>query len=227
MARKTHLTPEDHRRVIAAVSAAEAASSGEIVTVLADRSDGYTDVALAWSISAAFAALIALAIAPGFYLALYERLTGGWGSAWSPRQLFELAAGFAALKFGGMLLLQMWQPLRFWLVPPPIKTARVHECAVRAFRIGAERRTHGRTGVLIYLSMREHRAEILADESIAAKVPAEFWGEAMLAMLREVREGRVAEGMVVAVEQVGAVLAEHFPAGSGNPNELPDWLIEV
>lgn len=227
MARPIHLTADDHRRVIAAVSKAEAATSGEIVTVLAERSDGYTDVALAWATATAFAALIALVVAPDFYLGLYERLIGGWGTQWSPRQIFELAAGFAALKFAGMLLLQMWQPLKFLLVPGPVKTARVHERAVRAFRIGAERRTHGRTGVLIYLSMREHRAEILADETIAAKVPPEFWGEAMLAMLAQVKEGRIAEGMVAAVEQVGTVLAEHFPAGSGNPNELPDRLIEV
>jgi len=222
-----HLTADDHRRVLAAVGKAETDTSGEIVTVIADRSDGYTDVALTWAAATAFVALVALAIAPDFYLSLYERLTGGWITDWTPRALFELAALVAALKFAGMMLLQMWQPLKFLLIPGPVKTARVHNVAVRAFRIGAERRTHGRTGVLIYLSMREHRAEILADESIASKVAPDVWGEAMVALLAGAKQGRLADGMIAAVERVGAVLADHFPAGRENPNELPDRLIEV
>jgi putative membrane protein len=224
---KPHLSAEDHRRVLEAVSKAEAGTAGEIVTVLADRSDGYTDVALAWAAAAAFAALIALAIAPEFYLGMYERLIGGWIVEWTPRAILEVAAVVAALKFAGMMLLQLWQPLKFFLIPGPIRTNRVHERAVSAFRIGAERRTHGRTGVLIYLSMREHRAELLADEAIASKVAPEVWGEAMVALLAEVKEGRLADGMIAAVERVGVVLAEHFPAGTANPNELPDRLIEV
>ena len=94
-------------------------------------------------------------------------------------------------------------------------------------RIGAERRTHGRTGILIYLSMREHRAEIVADESIATKVDPGVWGDAMVAMLAELKQQRTADGMIAAVERVGAVLAEHFPRAEGDVNELPDRLIEV
>jgi putative membrane protein len=227
MAKPIYLTSDEYARVSAAVSAAEAHTSGEIVTVLAERSDGYTDIALAWAAAATFLALIALGIAPDFYLGLFERLTGGWISEWTPREIFELAALVAVLKFGGMLLIQLWQPLKFFLIPPPIRTTRVHDRAVRAFKIGAERRTHGSTGVLIYLSMREHRAEILADKAIASKVSPEMWGDGMLALLAEVKQGRFADGMIAAVEQVGTVLAEHFPAGSENANELPDRLIEV
>ena len=172
-------------------------------------------------------ALAALAIAPDFYTGMFERLSGGWIVEWTPRELFELAAVFALLKFLGMLLIQLWQPLKFFLVPGPIRTARVHERAVSAFRIGAERRTHGRTGILIYLSMREHRAEILADAAIASKVSPDVWGEAMALLLAEVKSGRLADGMIAAIERVGAVLAEHFPAGSENANELPDRLIEI
>ena len=227
MAKPNTLSAEDHRRVIAAVGAAEARTSGEIVTVLAERSDGYSDVALAWAAAAAFLALAALAIAPEFYMGVVERLSGGWITEWTPRELFELAAVVASLKFLGMLLLQLWPPLKFFLVPGPIRTARVHERAVSAFRIGAERRTHGRTGILIYLSMREHRAEILADAAIASKVSPDVWGEAMAALLADVKAGRLADGMIAAIDRVGVVLAEHFPAGSENANELPDRLIEI
>lgn len=223
----SYLSDEDHARISAAVAQAELTSAGEIVTILAERSDGYADIALAWSALVALLALVVLAIAPDFYLGLYDRLLADWGHEWSPRAILSLAAGVATVKFAGMLLLQFWQPLKFWLVPSPVKTARVHDRAVRAFRIGAERRTSGRTGILIYLSMRERRAEIVADEAIASKVDPEVWGEAMRALLSHVREGRIADGMVAAVEKVGAVLAPHFPHADGDVNELPDRLIEV
>ncbi len=223
----TYLSEWDHARVSQAVSDAEGHTAGEIVTVIADRSDGYTDVALSWAALAALLALGALAIAPDFYLGLYERLFGGWMHEWTPRAIFTVAAGVAAIKFGAVLLVQLWQPLKFLLIPPPIKTARVHERAVRAFRMAADRRTHGRTGILIYLSMREHRAEIVADEAISSKVDPEVWGDAMDAMLAELKQGRTAEGMVAAIERVGRVLAEHFPVQDGDVNELPDRLIEV
>jgi putative membrane protein len=131
------------------------------------------------------------------------------------------------VKFLAVMLVQQWEPLKFVLIPAPTKTIRVHNQAVRQFKVGAERRTTGRTGVLIYLSMREHRAEIVADESIAALVPAEVWGEAMGDMLAEIRKGHVAEGLAAGIRDVGFVLAAHFPRGAEDVNELPDRLIEV
>ncbi len=95
------------------------------------------------------------------------------------------------------------------------------------FRVGAERRTTGRTGILIYLSLAEHRAEIVADEAIASKVSGEVWGEAMAAMLADLRAGRIAGGMAAAVTKVGDVLALHMPRAEDDANELPDRLIEV
>lgn len=227
MAGPTYLSEADHLRISAAVSQAELLSSGEIVTILAERSDGYSDVALAWSAFVAFLALGALAIAPDFYTGIYDRLLADWGHEWTQRALFMLAAGVAAIKFAAMMLLQLWTPLKFWLVPAPIRTMRVHAHAVRAFRIGAERRTEGRTGILIYLSMREHRAEIVADEAIASKVEPGVWADAMNALLSELKQGRVADGMVAAVDRVGAILALHMPRSDDDTNELPDRLIEV
>lgn len=222
-----YLTAEDHARISAAVAEAERHSAGEIVTVVADRSDGYTDVAFAWAALVAFVALAALAIVPDFYLGIYDHLLADWGHAWTPRALFTMALGVAAIKFTAMLLLQLWQPLKFWLIPARLKTMRVHGKAIRAFRIGAERRTTGRTGVLIYLSMREHRAEIVADEAIASRVDPAVWGDAMAAMLAQVGAGRLADGLIAAVEQVGAIIAPHFPRADDDANELPDRLIEV
>jgi putative membrane protein len=222
-----YLSEADHARVTAAVQAAEARTAGEIVTVVADRSDGYTDVAFAWAALVSLTSLVVLALLPDFYLGLVDRALDNWQHEWTPREIFTLAAVVAIAKFLGMWLLQLWRPLKFALVLPPIKTARTLERAIDLFKVGAERRTHGRTGILIYLSMREHRAHIVADEAIASKVAPETWGEAMAAMLAEIKQGRCADGMIAAVERVGAVLAEHFPRAGDDTNELPDRLIEI
>ncbi|MBW8755780.1 MAG: hypothetical protein JF595_16860 [Sphingomonadales bacterium] len=227
MATLAPMTDPDRERVSAAVTAAENSSAGEIVTILADRSDSYDDVALAWSAAVGFAALLALFLLPNFYLGVYERLTGGWVHEWTPRMVFGVALLVATLKFAGMWLMMMWRPLRLFLTPAPIRHARVRTRAITCFKVGAERRTHGRTGILIYLSLAERRAEIVADEAIAAKVAPEVWGDAMAAMLAELKQGRLADGLIAAVTRVGTVLAQHFPRADDDQNELPDRLIEV
>lgn len=209
------------------VARAEAGTAGEIVTIITEQSDDYADIALAWSVAVAMLALAVLSVFPDFYLGLIDRLTGNWENAWTPREVLVLAGSVAALKFIGMTLLLMWKPLRFALVPRSVKALRTRSRAVTFFKVGAERRTHGRTGILIYLSTRERRAEIVADEAIANKVSGEVWGEAMAAMLAQIRGGHLAEGMAAAVERVGAVLAQHFPRAEDDVNELPDRLIEV
>ena len=222
-----YLNETEHLAVSTAVAAAEEETAGEIVTVLAERSDGYSDIQLAWAFLAAVTALAFLALFPNFYLAKVDLVLGGWNHEWSPRALLSLALILVIAKFVAVWAIQLWQPLKFLLIPGPVKTARVRDAAVRHFKVGAERRTHGRTGVLIYLSMQEHRAEIVADAAIAEKVSAAVWGAAMADMLSHIREGRVADGLVAGVADVGAVLATHFPRHQDDVNELPDRLIEV
>lgn len=222
-----HLNEDAQNTVSAAVTAAEANTSGEIVTVLADRSDGYTDVALLWAVAIAFSAMAMITAFPDDFTGLVDRLLGNWSHVWTPGELLTLVTAVGLLKFLGMWAIQAWQPLKFLLIPGPVKQHRVNAAAVRLFKVGADRRTHGRTGVLLYLSMREHRAEIVADEAIAGKVGPEVWGKAMADMLAEIRHGRIAEGLAAGVGDVGAVLAEHFPRAEDDQNELPDRLIEV
>jgi len=213
--------------VSSAVAAAEANTSGEIVPVLADRSDGYTDVALLWAVAIAFTAMAAITAFPAFYMDIVDRILGNWSHIWTPGELLTLVTGVGLLKFLGMWAIQAWQPLKFALIPKPVKVARVRDAAIRHFKVGADRRTHGRTGVLLYLSMREHRAEIVADEAIASKVDAEVWGKAMADMLAEISRGNIAEGLSAGIRDVGDVLAEHFPRSEDDVNELPDRLILV
>lgn len=222
-----YLGETEHRMVSDAVGKAELQTAGEIVTIIADRSDGYSDIALAWAALISFAAMTLLAVFPESVLATYDRLSGGWGTSITPASHFAIAAGVGIAVFLIVWLVQWSDRIRFALIPGRVKTERALDRAIDLFKAAAERRTHGRTGILIYLSMQEHRAEIVADEAIAEKVPPEVWGDAMAAMLAELGQGRVADGMVAAVERVGAVLAEHFPRAEDDQNELPDRLIEL
>lgn len=223
----SYLNEEQHRIVSTAVKEAELNTSGEIVTVLADRSDGYSDVALWWAAGLAFTMMSLFAALPEPFLGFWDAIIGGWSHEWTTGELASMTIGLGLLTFVIALGVQQWQPLKFLLIPNPVKTARAHEQAIKHFKVGAERRTSGATGVLIYLSMREHRAEIVADDSIAEKVDAEVWGEAMGDMINHIKRGDIAGGMAVGVRDVGFILSQHFPRGEDDENELPDRLIEV
>lgn len=222
-----YLNADQHKLVSDAVAAAEQTTAGEIVTVLADRSDGYTDVVLLWAAALSFTVMSLFALFPLPFMNLWDSLIGGWMHEWTTGELASMTIALGLATFVATWAVQLWEPLKFSLIPRPVKMARVHAQAVKHFKVGAERRTHGRTGVLLYLSMREHRAEIVADEPIAEKVNAEVWGEAMADMLVEIKQGKIAEGLAAGVRDVGAVLSEHFPRADDDVNELPDRLIEV
>ncbi len=221
------MNAEEHLSVSDAVHAAEQGTSGEIVTIVADHSDRYLDVALWLSVLAAVLGLGAVAAFPQIYTWLIAQLTGGWVTQGSVPEALELALAIIVIVFSVVRLILQWVPVRLSLTPGIVKSRRVRRRAIRYFKVGAERRTAGRTGILIYLSMIEHRAEIVADEAIHALVPNEVWGQAMADMLAHVREGRIAAGMVAAVNDVGKVLSEHFPRAESDVNELPDRLIEL
>jgi len=221
------LTDEDHAKVSAAIAAAEEQTNGEIVAVATPISDPYHDVALHWALIPLFAVLAWAAWRPTALTWWYEFLVGGWDSEPTLSQLLTLLMVFAALKFIFWLLILKWMPLRAALTPGPTKERRVRRRAITIFRAAAERRTAGRTGILIYLSMAEHRAEIVADEAITKVTTPETWGEAMAALIDEVKRGRPADGIIAAIERVGVVLAEHFPRSATDKNEIPDKLIEL
>ena len=221
------MSEADHDKVSAAIAAAEAKSDGEIVAVATPLSDAYHDVALHWALVPLFAVLAWAAWRPTALEWWYNFLMGGWQPEPTLGQLLTLLMVFAALKFTIALLILKWLPLRLALTPATTKHRRVRRRAVTVFRAAAERRTVGRTGVLIYLSMGERRAEIVADEAILKVTDDSTWGEAMAVLLEHVREGRPGDGIVAAIEQVGVVLAEHFPRSDGDVNEIPDKLIEL
>ena len=223
----TRLGPEDHEIVTAAVAAAEARSDGEVVTIVAGRSDAYHDVALHYSVLAMLIVPALLALIPQGWIDWAEGLMLGWNGEFGRAAAMVVLFVLLALAFLIARLVLASMPLRMALTPGRTKSRRVHHRAVQLFRSGCELKTRGRTGILIYLSLAEHRAEIVADEAIASHVEPEIWGEAMEAMIEQVKAGRPGEGMAAAVEKVSEVLARILPKSSDNPNELPDRLIEL
>jgi putative membrane protein len=223
----TARTQEDHRKVSAAIADAERQSDGEIVAVTTEISDSYHDVALHWAVLVLIGTLAIFAAAPGVLRFWFDMFLGGWRPEPSLRELLTLLLVLATAKFTAVLLILRYMPLRLMLTPGATKTRRVRRRAITVFRAAAERRTVGRTGILIYLSMAEHRAEIVADEAILKVTDDATWGEAMGVLIAEVKQGRIADGMVAAIEQVGTVLAQHFPRSATDTNEIPDKLIEL
>lgn len=219
-------TEEDHRRVSAAVAAAESGTDAEIVTVVAPFSDKYHDAALHWAILMAVSALFAATVWPVLALWPIDLLSGGWSEV-GHGTVILLALGLWLLIFLLALGLLRWRPLRLALTPRSTQRRRVRARALTAFRIGAERRTVGRTGVLLYLSDAERMAELIADETIHSRTDPDDWAYAMAELVDAARCGRVADGMVAAVEAIGPLVTAASPKTMGNPNELFDRLIEL
>lgn len=218
------MTSEDRDRVTAAVTAAEAGTDGEIVTVVARASDAYHDVALHWTL---LVMLLVVALLATFPVAI-ERvhlLVDPWAPVVSIRATLTIALFLVAITFLVCRGIFAWRPLRLALTPGATKSRRVRARALAIFRAAAEKRTIGSTGVLLYLSLDERRAEIIADAAIHDRVPDATWGAAMAALVGPLREEHPADGMAAAVGQIGLVLGEHFPRTPGDTNELPDRLI--
>ncbi|MGE5562781.1 MAG: TPM domain-containing protein [Bacillota bacterium] len=221
------LSEADHEKVSVAIAAAEMKSSGEIVAVATPASDAYHDVALHWALVPLFAVLAWAAWRPTALAWWYNFLFGGWHPDPTLSELLTLLMVLAALKFTVALLILKWMPLRLALTPAATKHRRVRRRAIGIFEAAAAGRTTGKTGILIYLSLAERRAEIIADEAIVAVTDEHTWGEAMTALIEHVRAGRPGDGIVAAVERVGVVLSEHFPRSAEDRNEIPDKLIEL
>jgi putative membrane protein len=87
--------------------------------------------------------------------------------------------------------------------------------------------TTARTGVMLFVSLAERYAEIIADSGINSRVSQDTWDGVVTALIAHAKQGRVADGFVEAVGTVGALLAQHFPVGAGDANELDDHVVEI
>jgi uncharacterized membrane protein len=84
--------------------------------------------------------------------------------------------------------------------------------------------TEANNGVLIYVLLADHDVEIVADRGFNGLVSSAEWQAACEDMEREFRAGRFREGGVVGVEDVGMIIARHFPQlpGQRDEDQLPN-----
>lgn len=219
----TILPPEDHERVAAAIRAAEARTSGEIFCILSRRRTAHPEII--WLASAFLAFLVPLLLV---WAGLRPwDLVRDWADDATPLHVLQAFLVLQLLVFFLSALALWWLRAWEWLTPWRLRALRLHAIANEQFLAHGLQNTRGRTGVLIFASLAERHAEVVADQGIYEKVSPEIWVDAVTALLEGASSGDIAGGFVRAVEICGAVLAEHFPPCEKNPNEISDRLIEI
>jgi putative membrane protein len=199
-----NISEQDRKRISTAIRVAEAKTSGEIVCVLAQASSDTTALPIL------VAALVALAL-PWLLVAF---------TAMSVHRILLLQA----LVFFTVSVLLCLPRVRVALMPRAARRAVAHRVAMEQFSIRVMARKKERSGILIFVSIAEHYARIIADEGIAARVPQSEWQEAVDALVAHTSSGRMAEGFITAIEKCGNVLATNFPRSETSRDELPDQI---
>ena len=199
------INSDGQKRIAAAISNAEQKTSGEIVAVVAADSSAYLYIPFMW------AALVALLVPWPLIHFTWMTMQSVW--------LLQLVV------FVALLVLIMYRPIRFALVPGSTKRLRAHRRAIEQFLAQNLHTTEGRTGVLVFVSVAERYAEILADAGIHKKVTSAEWKGIVDTLTMAIGDGRSTDGFVDAINAVGAKLALHFPPGSADPPRLPNHLI--
>lgn len=207
------LSPQDHLALAGRIRAAEAATRGEIYCAVARASGRYF-------FPAAFmlaAGVLAASVAAALWLDRSWLAVGHLGFV-----LSQIAALAAAL-----LVLRLVPGLAILLAPRRLRYRRAHDNAVRQFLARNVHSTEKRTGILIFVSLAERYATVIADAGIDAKVPQAEWDAIVARIVAAAGAGRLTEGLADAIDKAGALLALHFPGGVTNPNELDDHVVEL
>lgn len=207
------MTREEHALISDAIRMAEKRTAGEIYCVVARSSDSYIFPAASF----VSAAIVAISLAVAW-------LMHRWWYDLDPVML--VAAQLLAIA-ATLLVLWAFPAIRILLVPRRMQYRHAHDNAVKQFLARNVHITAARTGVLLFVSLAERYAEVVADSGINQKVPQETWDNVVRILSDHARAGRLAEGYVAAVATVGALLAEHFPARPVDRNELDDHLVEI
>lgn len=223
-------TDQEVNAIKAAVSRAESGTAGEIVPMVVDRSDSYREADILGS--ALTAALLALSIEAVFQL----YLLGASGPEWTQGGAETVLAlhGISVwtyiplvfiLFFPVRQVFRSFDRLRLLFAGRRRIAEAVRERAVRAFFEKELYRTKDETGVLIFISLLEHKVWILGDRGINAKIPQNSWQALAGELSRGLREGRACEALCSVIDSCGAELARHFPRTTDDIDELKNDLI--
>jgi putative membrane protein len=198
------ISKEDHERIAIAIHSAEAKTSGEIVCVLAQASSHTT--ALPVFISAV------TALAMPWLLVTFTAMT------------VHRILSLQVVAFLVLLTLLCLPRVRVVLMPPKARRAIAHRAAMEQFKSRGIGRRKDRSGILIFVSLAERYARIIADDEIAARVPQSEWQAAVGALVAHMRDGRIADGFITAINVCGNELAKHFPRTDESRNDTPDRI---
>jgi len=206
-------TEADLALIREAVTEAEAGTAGEIVPYVVPASDAYASAV--WK-GGTFGALVGALI--GWAIHHYGDLWGGALFFW---MVVPAAAG-AAL---GLLLVGAVPVLKRLLAGDELIDLRTRRRAALAFLDEEVFRTRDRTGILLFVSLFEHRVVVLGDSGINQKVEAEEWDALVRRAAEGIRAGRPGAALAEAVKACGQLLAERgVHIQPADVNELPDEL---
>ncbi len=214
------LTESEKTALTVKINHAESRTRAEIVTVIAQQSDGYRYIPMLW------AALLALSI-PGLYYVWLSLTSSGWLAPETTQYSATGVYRMQVLVFFGLGVLFQIPQMRLWMIPQRVKQQRAARHAREQFFLQNLHQTADRTGVLVFVSVAEHYVEIIVDSAIADAVDNSLWDDTVAEFIRHVHRGDIATGFDSAIEQCRQILWEHFPAPDGRPDELPNHLIEV
>jgi putative membrane protein len=198
------ISAQDRKRISDAVRAAEEKSSGEIVCVLAQTSSDAT------ALPVLIAAIAALAL-PWFLVAF---------TGMAVQRILSLQIAL----FLVLLLILCLPGIRVALLPRKARRGIAYGAAMEQFTTRGISRKKDRCGILIFVSLAERYARIIADDGIAARVPQSEWQAAIDALVAHIREDRITDGFIAAINLCGDALARHFPRTEAKREELPDRI---
>lgn len=201
------------------IKAAEAKTSGEIVCVVARKSDAYRYIPILW------AALVSLAVPLVFIiLRMFDDVAGSYAVEMSG---IETVYFVQLSVFLAAFLLSQWGVIKYKLIPKKVKLQRAKRVAAEAFMHQEIHLTDDRTGVLLFISLAERYVEVIADHGIYSKLDDGVWQEIVDELIVQIKADEMAAGIVAAVDEIGVLLTQHFPADGKDKNELADHLVII
>ena len=87
-------------------------------------------------------------------------------------------------------------------------------------------KTRERNAVLIFVAPRAHKFAVVGDKAIHEKCGEQFWQHVVDGMRIHFQNEKFSHAITEAINEVGKLLAAHFPRASANANELPDEITE-
>jgi putative membrane protein len=199
-------TDAEKERIQQAVLAAESQTAGEIVPIIVTSSARYTEIELLGMIGGLFVGIIV----EWFW-------SDPWGSEYL--NLWPVIGAFAGFFLGRM------QPIKRLVASKTRIGEAVHTLALACFSEHGLHYTRDHTGILILVSLLEHRVEVLADRGINAKVASGTWEEIVHILTAGLKSGQASDAFCKAIERCGEILAAHFPRAADDKNELPNRLV--